>query len=73
MDALLTADGLLALATLSLTALDRVDGGLPYRLARRLLLRPASALAERLWIDRGDDRRIVPGELVLNYVVTARR
>jgi SAM-dependent methyltransferase len=62
----------LALATLALTALDRVDGGWPYRMARAILVRPASALAERFWVD-GGDRLIVPGELALNYVVTGRR
>jgi SAM-dependent methyltransferase len=63
----------LALATLVATSLQRAPGGGASRLARTLMAKPVAWMAERLWLDPGDDRRSVPGELALNYVVTARR
>jgi SAM-dependent methyltransferase len=62
----------LALATLVSTGLQRAPGGSSSRLVQRLVAAPVAWLAERRWLDEGDDRRTVPGELALNYVVTAR-
>ncbi|MGH9866572.1 MAG: methyltransferase domain-containing protein [Candidatus Polarisedimenticolia bacterium] len=62
----------LALATLAITALDRAPGGALMNAARRTLVGPANALAGRLFLDR-NERESVPGELAINYLVTARR
>lgn len=63
----------LALATLVSTGLQRAPGGAASRFAQRVMAAPVAWVAERLWLDEAEDRRSVPGELALNYVVTARR
>lgn len=62
----------LALASLAITAFDRAGGGPLMGLARRAILPPANALASR-WLKHAADRASVPGELAINYLVTARR
>lgn len=63
----------LALAVLCLTAFERAAGqGLAGAVARRLLVTPANWVASR-WLMRDVTGRVsLPGELVINYLVTAR-
>lgn len=64
----------LAIATLGLTAIERGAGnGLAGALARRLLVAPANVLASRALMRRVSGRTSLPGELAINYLVTARR
>jgi len=64
----------LALAVLGLTSLDRATrdtaAGGP---VRRLLVAPANWLAARRLLHRATGRVCTPGELAINYLVTARR
>jgi SAM-dependent methyltransferase len=62
----------LALAVLVMTALDRATGpGILGSLIGRLLVAPANFVGSRWLLARNDGRTSVPGELVINYLVTA--
>ena len=64
----------LALTVLGLTSLERSMGdGAAGAVTRRLLVAPANLLASRIVLRRVTGRRPLPGELAINYLVTARR
>jgi len=64
----------LALAVLGLTSLERSAGtGMAGAVARRLLVAPANVLASSWLLGRVTGRACLPGELAINYLVTARR
>jgi len=64
----------LALTVLGLTTFERTLGeGAMAVLARRLVVTPVNFVVGRLLLPRVTGRRPVPGELAINYLVTARR
>ncbi|HKY32912.1 MAG TPA: class I SAM-dependent methyltransferase [Candidatus Polarisedimenticolia bacterium] len=63
----------LAVAALALTALERAEGNTLLAELGRAVVGPANAVAGRLLLGKVTGRGSVPGELVLNYVVTARK
>ena len=64
----------LALTVLGLTTLERSLGeGAAAALARRLVVAPVNLLAGEILLRRVAGRRPLPGELAINYLVTARR
>ena len=64
----------LALVSLALAALERAAGdGWAGRLSRRLLVAPANLVAAAWLLGGVTKRASVPGELVIDYLVVARR
>jgi SAM-dependent methyltransferase len=64
----------LALTVLGLTTFERTLGtGAAGALARRLLVAPVNAVAGKVLLGRVAGRHPHPGELAINYLVTARR